>query len=249
MHHWLDQWSYSTLSPVSTEMGDHVEGICHLGMLPAIKANSSSYPLWSGNRPRGCGWKGNNGSVIALAVMSHKLRDKSTYRLSGLRNGDEHLAYTPLWRWHLLVTSCQIKSWLSSLPPYPAGSRLPLLCWDRCYCKLGEWYEGLHGINETSIPQIIEYYADATKHDSTWYKAWHLFAYLNYEAVLFYKQQRFIAADAGTSSGESGASRSDDLPAEVSWNCTDLKISPGKLSHLGCGAIRIWHSTFSFQRL
>ena len=87
---------------------------------------------------------------------------------------------------------------------------------DRCYCKLGEWYEGLHGINETSIPQIIEYYADATKHDASWYKAWHLFAYLNYEAVLFYKQQRLTASDSST---DQAASRSDnDSPAEVSWN-------------------------------
>ena len=102
--------------------------------------------------------------------------------------------------------------------------------WDRCYCKLGEWYEGLHGINDTSIPQIIECYADATKHDSSWYKAWHLFAYLNYEAVLFYKQQRLNAADAGTSSSnDPGASRSDDSPAEVSRNCTDLKIHPTDL--------------------
>jgi len=82
----------------------------------------------------------------------------------------------------------------------------------RCYCKLGEWYEGLHGINETSIPQIIEYYEDATKHDSSWYKAWHRFAYLNYEAVLFYKQQRLNAVDSNDPTA-------NDSPAEVccSW--------------------------------
>ena len=94
----------------------------------------------------------------------------------------------------------------------------------RCYCKLGEWYEGLHGINETSIPQVIEYYADATKHDSTWYKAWHLFAYLNYEAVLFYKQQRLATTDvtpaAASSSDSAAAARPDESRAEVSLSVT-----------------------------
>ena len=96
-----------------------------------------------------------------------------------------------------------------------------LFCRDRCYCKLGEWYEGLHSINETSIPQVIEYYADATKHDKTWYKAWHLFAYLNYEAVLFYKQQRLAATDAtpaAASSSDSVAATPDESRAEVSYN-------------------------------
>jgi len=86
----------------------------------------------------------------------------------------------------------------------------------RCCCKLGDWYEGLNGINETSIPQIIEYYADATKHDKSWYKAWHLFAYLNYEAVLFYKQQRLTVADVTSSSSDTVAARSDESRAEVS---------------------------------
>jgi len=103
-----------------------------------------------------------------------------------------------------------------------------LVCDDRCYCKLGEWYEGLHGINETSIPQVIEYYAEATKHDNTWYKAWHLFAYLNYEAVLFYKQQRLTATEvtpAATSSNDSIASPPDESRAEVSLNVIKLNRS------------------------
>lgn len=66
----------------------------------------------------------------------------------------------------------------------------PMFPSSRCYLKLGEWQEGLHGLNETSIPQVIQYYSEATKHDKVWYKAWHAFAYLNYEAVNFYKQQK-----------------------------------------------------------
>jgi len=56
--------------------------------------------------------------------------------------------------------------------------------------KLGEWQEGIDGLNESTIPQVIDNYASATMYDHNWYKAWHAFAYLNYEAVLFYKNQK-----------------------------------------------------------
>ena len=59
----------------------------------------------------------------------------------------------------------------------------------RCYLKLGQWTENLRGINEESIPAILKCYDIATKRDTKWYKAWHSWAYMNYEAVLFYKQQ------------------------------------------------------------
>ena len=45
------------------------------------------------------------------------------------------------------------------------------------------------GINEQSVPQILEYFGLATDHDKHWYKAWHMWALFNYEAVLFYKQK------------------------------------------------------------
>jgi FKBP12-rapamycin complex-associated protein len=59
----------------------------------------------------------------------------------------------------------------------------------RCYLRLGQWQESLQGINEQSIPAVLQYYAAATEHDSTWYKAWHAWAYMNFEAVLFFKHQ------------------------------------------------------------
>jgi len=66
---------------------------------------------------------------------------------------------------------------------------------------------------------VIEYYEDATKHDKTCYKAWHLFAYLNYEAVLYYKQQKLATTDAvtpaPTASADDVAARADDARAEV----------------------------------
>ncbi|KMQ92782.1 serine threonine-protein kinase mtor [Lasius niger] len=75
----------------------------------------------------------------------------------------------------------------------------------RCYLKLGEWLEALQGINERSIPAVLSYYAAATEHDPTWYKAWHAFAYTNYETVLFYKhQQGNDSAPAEAAPGNNG---------------------------------------------
>ena len=34
---------------------------------------------------------------------------------------------------------------------------------------------------------MLQYYAAATEHDSSWYKAWHSWAVMNFETVLFYK--------------------------------------------------------------
>ncbi|XP_074653906.1 serine/threonine-protein kinase mTOR-like [Tubulanus polymorphus] len=59
----------------------------------------------------------------------------------------------------------------------------------KCYLKLGEWLENVQGVNEQSVPQVLHYFSLATEHDKNWYKAWHAWAYMNYEAVLFFKQQ------------------------------------------------------------
>lgn len=60
----------------------------------------------------------------------------------------------------------------------------------RCYLKLGCWQEELQGLTELSIPDVLEYYGAATYHDPSWYKAWHSWAYMNFETVLFYKHQQ-----------------------------------------------------------
>ncbi|XP_033096355.1 serine/threonine-protein kinase mTOR-like [Anneissia japonica] len=60
----------------------------------------------------------------------------------------------------------------------------------RCYLKLGEWQQSLEGIRDNTIPQIISYYSAATDHDANWYKAWHSWAFMNYEAVLYYKNNQ-----------------------------------------------------------
>ncbi|XP_036113118.1 serine/threonine-protein kinase mTOR isoform X2 [Molossus molossus] len=59
----------------------------------------------------------------------------------------------------------------------------------RCFLKLGEWQLNLQGINESTIPKVLQYYSAATEHDRSWYKAWHAWAVMNFEAVLHYKHQ------------------------------------------------------------
>ena len=88
----------------------------------------------------------------------------------------------------------------------------------RCYLKLGQWQESLHGINEHTIVPVLGCYATATEHDSTWYKAWHAWAYMNFETVLFYKQQQqqLQACDGGSpstrvSAETSSAARAGDV--------------------------------------
>ncbi|XP_064459506.1 serine/threonine-protein kinase mTOR-like [Ornithodoros turicata] len=80
----------------------------------------------------------------------------------------------------------------------------------KCYLKLGSWEERIQGINENSIPKILHYYQLATEHDANWYKAWHAWAYMNFEAVLFYKNQ-VQQSSAPTQAGDapSGSYTSD----------------------------------------
>lgn len=59
----------------------------------------------------------------------------------------------------------------------------------RCYLKMGAWQESIEGVNENSIQQILACYQQATTYDPEWYKAWHAWAYMNFETVLFYKNK------------------------------------------------------------
>ncbi|XP_058826350.1 serine/threonine-protein kinase Tor [Topomyia yanbarensis] len=67
----------------------------------------------------------------------------------------------------------------------------------RCYMKLGQWQNQLQGLNEQSIKGILACYEKATKHDSNWYKAWHLWAYMNFEVVQNQKQQEDLQKNPG----------------------------------------------------
>lgn len=65
----------------------------------------------------------------------------------------------------------------------------------KCYIKLGEWKEDLlGGVKEEigkdeAVAEILGYYSAAVDHNKTSYKAWHSFAYQNYEAIQRHKSQ------------------------------------------------------------
>ncbi|XP_050299177.1 serine/threonine-protein kinase Tor [Anthonomus grandis grandis] len=67
----------------------------------------------------------------------------------------------------------------------------------RCYLKLGTWQENLEGINATTIRSVLKCYEKATEFDKDWYKAWHSWAYINFETVLFYKNKQEKANENG----------------------------------------------------
>ena len=74
--------------------------------------------------------------------------------------------------------------------------------------KLGDWCTNLEEKNLTSstISTILEYYKMATEHDTSWYKAWHAWAYMNFQALLQHKQQPAgaTAASGGATPGGEG---------------------------------------------
>ncbi|XP_063895225.1 serine/threonine-protein kinase mTor isoform X1 [Helicoverpa armigera] len=80
----------------------------------------------------------------------------------------------------------------------------------RCHLKLGSWCESLQEINELSIPEILRNYESATLLAPDWYKACHAWACMNFETVLFYKQQDNLSESSlAGGSGEKKVSRAD----------------------------------------
>eukprot|EP00045_Choanoeca_perplexa_P018278 m.285189 g.285189 ORF g.285189 m.285189 type:complete len:2476 (+) comp17770_c0_seq3:155-7582(+) len=76
----------------------------------------------------------------------------------------------------------------------------------RCYHKLGLWKAEPHlssagtvnsDLTDEMMDSIIESFRYATIYDRGWYKAWHSWAYMNYEAVKHFqgrdKEQRYLA--------------------------------------------------------
>ncbi|KAG1660885.1 Serine/threonine-protein kinase mTOR [Nymphon striatum] len=87
----------------------------------------------------------------------------------------------------------------------------------KCYLKQGQWQEVLQGINENSILQIRECYERSKNLDSEWYKAWHRWAYVNFQAVLFYKR-KFNSFD----NNEQPKTESETLPSESQLSSQSL---------------------------
>lgn len=98
----------------------------------------------------------------------------------------------------------------------------------RCFLKLGAWQENLQGITEESISSVLQCYARATEHDPTWYKAWHSWAYMNFETVLFYKHQESLnrVAQNGKTEKNNGYITQFAVPA-VEGFFKSIKLSQG----------------------
>ena len=109
-----------------------------------------------------------------MPLPSHEPRLTLAYAKHLWVAGDKQLAYDQLQRYVENVETGD-----------PEHCRLLA----RCHLKLGSWCESLLGINKHSIPEILRNYSAATKLSSDWYKAWHAWAYMNFETVLFYKHQ------------------------------------------------------------
>ncbi|KAL1122375.1 hypothetical protein AAG570_003780 [Ranatra chinensis] len=101
--------------------------------------------------------------------------------------GEKEKAFDQL---NTFVQAAQQQSimYLSGPDDFKQGLKRRLLA--RCSMKLGLWQEQLQGINEHSIAAILQCYLTATQHDPTWYKAWHAWAYMNFQTVLFYKNNQ-----------------------------------------------------------
>ena len=72
--------------------------------------------------------------------------------------------------------------------------------------KLGDWCTNLEekNLSSSTISNILEYYKKATEHDTSWYKAWHAWAFMNFQALLQHKQQPSGAAGSGATAGTVG---------------------------------------------
>lgn len=99
----------------------------------------------------------------------------------------------------------------------------------RCFLKLGEWQLNLQGINESTIPKVLQYYSAATEHDRNWYKAWHAWAVMNFEAVLHYKHQNQTRDEKKKirhASGASVTSEASNSESEGDSNENSPVLSP-----------------------
>ena len=110
------------------------------------------------------------------------------------RSGQKEEAFQNLQ--HFVQTTLHQQA-LQSISPQDEQKRQELLkLLARGYLKLGDWQTDLEGFNETTIPQILDYYKAATENDQTWYKAWHQWAFMNFEGVLYHKNRQYLPSDS-----------------------------------------------------
>lgn len=83
-----------------------------------------------------------------------------------------------------------ISSHIESIDKQPMKqSLLQLLA--RCYLKIGEWKNVLKEDNSQHgvvLPETLQSYFAATQYDRVWYKAWHAWAFANFEVVSYHEK-------------------------------------------------------------
>ena len=65
----------------------------------------------------------------------------------------------------------------------------------KCHLKLGKWTNELEGFNELTAEAIIGHYELAKEHNNGTYKAWQAWAYANYDAIQYYKNNGTTLAE------------------------------------------------------
>jgi FKBP12-rapamycin complex-associated protein len=59
----------------------------------------------------------------------------------------------------------------------------------RCHLRIGEWQNALYEDSEEHVlPDTLRSYLAATQYDKNWYKAWHAWAYANFEVVSYHEK-------------------------------------------------------------
>ncbi|KAJ3373228.1 phosphatidylinositol kinase- protein kinase tor1 [Kappamyces sp. JEL0680] len=60
----------------------------------------------------------------------------------------------------------------------------------RCYLKIGEWQNALREDSHQQgvLPETLRSYLAATHYDRNWYKAWHAWAFANFEVVSYHEK-------------------------------------------------------------
>lgn len=63
----------------------------------------------------------------------------------------------------------------------------------KCYLKLGSWELAIHDtLDHQVIPKVLPSFRRATECDSTSYKAWHMWAVMNFRVVQYYNQEKSL---------------------------------------------------------
>lgn len=101
---------------------------------------------------------------------------------------DRKVAFNQLKAFTKHIADCLGLSFLDEIE-YPIApneiqcSTLKLLA--RCYLKIGDWQIELQDEwSEAVVPRVLKAYLVATQCDSGWYRAWHQWAFANFEGKL-----------------------------------------------------------------